>query len=57
MDQATKRRKGLLNLVSFEFEDGMCPSKRNAQVVRYTNYIIDVTQDILVASKSVRNVP
>ena len=42
-----------LDLVSFKFEDGMYLSKRNFQVARYTNYIIDVTQDILILIKAI----
>ena len=43
----------LLHLVSFEFEDGLYPPERNSRVVRYTKYIIDITQDILILIKAV----
>ena len=44
---------GLLHLISFEFEDILYPSERNAWVTRYTKYIIDIPQDILVLLKDV----
>ena len=43
----------LLRLISFEFEDGLYPSERNAWVVKYTQYIIDITQYLLIVLKDV----
>ena len=40
-------------MIYFEFEDGLYPYNRNARVARYTQYTIDVTQDILVVLKAI----
>ena len=40
-------------MIDFEFEVGLYPSNPNAWVVGYTQYIVDVSQDILVVLKVV----
>ena len=44
---------GLIYLISIEFEDGLYLYERNARVVIYTQYIIDISQDILILLKAV----
>ena len=39
---------GLLYHITFEFEDGLYSYECNAQVMLYTQYIADVTQDVIV---------
>ena len=44
---------GILHIIAFEFEDDVYPSKRNAWVVWYTQYIVNVKQYVLVVLKAV----
>ena len=44
---------GLLHIVSFEFEYFLYLSECTARVVWYTQYIVDITQDVLVLLKAV----
>ena len=43
----------MIHIIAFEFEDGMYSSKHNSRVVLYTQYIVDVTQDVLVLLKAI----
>ena len=44
---------GILHIIAFEFEDDVYPSERNAWVVWYTQYIVNVKQYVLVVLKAV----